>query len=149
MPDLSADVVAAWLYEKEPVIAAELRASVPSADEHESVLPAVLGLGKAIDDALANDPDNLRIRLRDTVVLAKARTALAQIGLGRRLRLLHWLSEIPDFGDLPTALLGTDTSEAAQFLRAEIRNLHRRTLLDRMFSPERIAALLDACSAAR
>ena len=80
--------------------------------------------------------------------LRLVRTALAQIGQGRRLRLLHWLSDIPDFGDLPTALLGTDTSEAAHFLRAEIRNLHRRALLDRIFSPERIAALLDACSAA-
>jgi len=149
MPDLSADVVAAWLYEREPVIAVDLRTSVPSADEHDAVLPAVLGLGRAMDDALANDPDGLRSRLTDPSVLAKTRIALAQIGQGRRLRLLHWISDIPDFGDLPTALLGTDASEAAQFLRAEIRNLHRRALLDRIFSPERIAALLDACSAAR
>lgn len=148
MPDLSADVVAAWLYEREPVIAVDLRTSVPSAEEHDAVLPAVLGLGRAMDDALASDPDGLRSRLTDTVTLTKIRTALAQIGQGRRLRLLHWLSELPDFGDLPAALLGTDTSEAAQFLRAEIHNLHRRALLDRIFSPERIAALLDACAAA-
>jgi len=148
MPDLSADAVAVWLYAKEPVIAAYLRTSIPSGEEHEAVLPALLQLGKVMDDALAHDPDNLRARLKDEAVLANTRTALAQIGQGRRLRLLHWLAEIPDFTDLPNALLGTDTSGAAQFLRAEIRNLHRRALLDRMFSSERIAALLDACSAA-
>ena len=148
MPDLSADVVAAWLYEKEPVIAVDLATSVPSGEEHETVLPAVLRLGSVMDDALARAPDNLRARLKDQAVLANARTALAQIGQGRRLRLLHWLAEIPDFGDLPAALLGADNSQDSQFLRAEIRNLHRRALLDRMFSPERIAALLDACSAA-
>jgi len=148
MPDLSADVVADWLYAREPVIAVDLRSSVPSAEEHDSVLPAVLGLGRAMDEALADDPDGLRSRLTDPAVLARTRTVLAQIGQGRRLRLLHWLSELPDFGDLPTALLGTDTSEAAQFLRAEIRYLHRRALLGRIFSPERIAALLDACATA-
>jgi hypothetical protein len=149
MPDLSADVVAAWLDQMEPVIAIDIRTSVPSAEEDEAVLPAVLGLGRILDDALARSPDILRERLKQESVLEKTRTALAQIGQGRRLRLLHWLADIPDFSDLPAALLGTDTSEATQFLRAEIRCLHRRALLDRMFSPERIAALLEACSAAR
>ena len=149
MPDLSADVVAAWLYEKEPVIAVDLATSVPSSEEHEVVLPAVLRFGLLMDDALARDPDKFRTRLKDEAVLANARTALAQIGQGRRLRVIHWLAEIPDFNDLPTALLGADNSSSAQFLRAEIRNLHRRALLDRMFSPNRIAALLDACSVAQ
>lgn len=149
MPDLSADAVAAWLYEKEPAIAIHLSTSVPSREEHETVLPAVLQLGQIVDDALARAPDSFRERLRDTSVLINTRTTLAQIGQGRRLRLLHWLAEIPDFGDLPNVLLGTDNSEAAQFLRAEIRNLHRRSVLERMFSPERIAALLEACTAAR
>jgi hypothetical protein len=148
MPDLSADGVAAWLYEMEPVIAVDLRTSVPSAEEHDAVLPAMLGLGRVLDDALAHSPDRLRDRLKQEPVLAKTRTALAQIGQGRRLRLLHWLADIPGFTDLPSALLATDASAAAQFLRAEVRNLHRRALLDRMFSPERIAALLEACAAA-
>jgi hypothetical protein len=148
MPDLSVDGVAVWLYNHEPAIAADLASSVPSGEEHELVLPAILQLGTLMDDALARAPDALRSWLVDDRVLTNVRQTLAQIGQGRRLRLLHWLAEIPGLDDLPETLLGSDASEATRFLQAEIRNLHRRALLDRMFSPERIAALLAACSAA-
>jgi hypothetical protein len=148
MPDLSADAVAVWLYSHEPAIAADLARAVPSGEEHELVLPAILRLGTLMDDALAHAPDALRSWLLDDRVLTNARQTLAQIGQGRRLRLLHWLAEVPGLDDLPMTLLGSDASDATRFLQAEIRNLHRRALLGRMFSPERITALLAACNAA-
>lgn len=148
MPDLSADAVAVWLSKTEPAIAADLASRAPIArEEHDIVLPSVLQLGQVMDNALARAPDALHERLRHPAVLINMRTALAQIGQGRRLRILTWLTDLPDFAGLITALLGTDGSEATQFLRAEIRSLQRRKLLDRMFSAERIAALLAACSA--
>lgn len=149
MPDLSADAVAVWLSKTEPAIATDLRSRAPSPEEHEAVFPAMLQLGQVMDDALARAPDALRERLGDPAVLINVRTALAQIGQGRRLRILTWLAGLPDFAGFASALVGEDNSQATQFLRAEIRNLHRRALLDRMFSPERIAALLAACSAAQ
>lgn len=148
MPDLSADAVANWLSETGPAIAADLCTSVPSRDEDPAVHPAMLRLGEVMDEALARAPEGLRARLRDPAVLGNARTVLAQIGAGRRLRLLSWLTAIPDFSDFPQALLGADQSDTTRFLRAELRNLHRLALLNRMFAPERIAALLEACSAA-
>jgi hypothetical protein len=151
MPDLSADAVAVWLSENGPAIASNLtsRPEYQAREEHDVVLPAVLQLGQVMDDALARAPDALRERLRDRAVLISIRTALAQFGQARRLRLLTWLAALPDSTGLFNDILGSDESEAAQFLRAEIRNLHRRQLLDRMFSPERIAALLAACAAAQ
>jgi hypothetical protein len=149
MPDLSADAVAVWLSETEPAIASEIASRTPSGEEDEAVFPAMLRFGQVLDEARARAPGALRERLRDPAVLVNIRTALSQLGQGRRLRLLTWLDDLPDSAGLFRDLLGTDESAATQFLRAELRNLHRRTLLDRMFSPERIAALLAACSAAQ
>jgi hypothetical protein len=148
MPDLSADAVATWLQQHEPVLAAELRASPLTADEHERVLPAILRLGRLMDHAQDSAAPDLRAWITNPEIVPDARQLLAQIGPGRRLRLLHWLAEATEPEGFADALIGRDHSEAARFLRSEIQTLHRRTLLDRMFSPERIAALLAACDAA-
>lgn len=148
MPDLSADAVATWLQQHEPVIAAEIRGSPLSADEHERVLPSVLRLGRLMDHAQETAAPDLRTWITNPEIVPDARQFLAQIGPGRRLRLLHWLAEATEMDGFADALIGGKPSEAAQFLRSEIQTLHRRALLDRMFSPERIAALLAACNAA-
>jgi hypothetical protein len=148
MPDLSADSVAIWLFAREPAIAADLSTSTASSEEHEIVLPSVLRLGAVLDNTFHRSPDHLNAWLRRASVQADVCVALAQIERGRRLRLLHWLAEIPGSENLTATLLESANSDAASFLRAEIRALHRRALLNSIFGPERIAALLAACTEA-
>ena len=148
MPDLSADEVARWLCARDPGIAADIASAPPSAEEDETVLPGVIRLGSLLDDALSRSPDQLKQRLQQDRVRAATRTALAQMGVGRRLRLLHWFAEIPGPVHLPASLLAGEDTEASAFLRAEIRALHRRASLSHIFGQDRIAALLAACNEA-
>ena len=144
MPDLSADTIAAWLREREPAIAADLASAMPSTDEDPTVLPSVLRLGWLLDEALARSPERLKDLLRHEQFQNCMRVVVAQMALGRRLRLLHWLTEIDGLEDVVTDLLVADQSDTGAFLRADIRSLHRRALLSRIFDGERIAALLAA-----
>lgn len=148
MPDLSADTIAAWLREREPAIAADLASAKSSTDEDPTVLPSVLRLGSLLDQALARSPERLKDLLRHEQFQHRMRIVIAHIALGRRLRLLHWLTEIDGLEGAVTALLVTDQSDTGAFLRAEIRSLHRRTLLRNIFDRKRIAALLAASTQA-
>ena len=148
MPDLSADAIAAWLREREPVIAADLARAIPSADEDPTVLPSILRLGALFDQALARSPEQLKELLRHEQFIHRMRAIVAHVALGRRLRLLHWLTEIDGLDDVVTALLSADQSDTGAFLRTEIRSLHRRRLLSCIFDGERIAALLAASTQA-
>ena len=144
MPDLSADTIAAWLREREPAIAADLASAMPSTDDDPTVLPSVLRLGSLLDEALARSPERLKDLLRHEQFQNRMRVVVAHIALGRRLRLLHWLTEIDGLEDVVRDLLVADQSDTGAFLRADIRSLHRRALLSRIFDGERIAALLAA-----
>ena len=144
MPDLSADMIAVWLREREPAIAANLASAMPSTDEDPTVLPSVLRLGSLLDEALARSPERLKDLLRHEQFQNRMRVVVAHIALGRRLRLLHWLTEIDGLEDVVRDLLVADQSDTGAFLRADIRSLHRRALLSRIFDGERIAALLAA-----
>jgi hypothetical protein len=144
MPDLSADTIAQWLREREPAIAADLASAMPSTDEDPAVLPSVLRLGSLLDEALARSPERLKDLLRHEQFHNRMRVVVAHIALGRRLRLLHWLTEIDGLEDVVRDLLVADQSDTGAFLRADIRSLHRRALLSRIFDGERIAALLAA-----
>ena len=144
MPDLSADTIAAWLREREPAIAADLASAMPSTDEDPTVLPSVLRLGSLLDEALARSPERLKDLLRHEQFQNRMRVVVAHMALGRRLRLLHWLTEIDGLEDVVRDLLVVDQSDTGAFLRADIRSLHRRALLGRIFDRERIAALLAA-----
>ena len=148
MPDLSADTIAEWLREREPAIAADLASAMPSTDEDPTVLPSVLRLGSLLDEALARSPERLKELLRHEQFQNRMRVVVAHIALGRRLRLLHWLTEIDGLEDVVRDLLVADQSDTGAFLRADIRSLHRRALLSRIFDRERIAALLAASTQA-
>jgi hypothetical protein len=144
MPDLSTEKISAWLYAREPAIATELAREFPSVEDGQAILPSVLRLGRTLDDVLTRAPDRLRECLHQERTLALSRVVLAQINRGRRLRLLHWLTESPGLADLPASLLVDDGSDCSAYLRAEIRALHQRTLLARIFHQDRIAELLAA-----
>ena len=146
MPDLSTDEIAHWLRGCEPTVAAELKGTPPPAEEHERVLPSVLRLGALLDECFGRSPDELRDRFRQDRVQATTRHVLAQLGVARRLRLLQWFAETAEQEEFPSRIIGDGQGETGAFLRAELLRLHRRASLDRIFSPDRIAALLAACS---
>jgi hypothetical protein len=74
---------------------------------------------------------------------------LAQAGAARVFRLLHWLDErqIPDSQIIVAALIEGDRPGAAA-LRATIAAFAQRQFLNRMFAPDRIAALQAATQTA-
>lgn len=146
MPDLSSDVIMAWLRDREPHLVVRGDDDERPVDDHAAVLPAVLRLGGLLDECLARAPAAFRARFLSERTRATTRAVLAQLGQGRRLRLLQWLSDVPGLEDLPADLLRDASSETGVFLRAEIVALHRVAALDRIFGEERIAMLLAACT---
>ena len=63
------------------------------------------------------------------------------------MRLLHWLAEcgFTDVHGVLARLTKADPSGAGPFIEAWIADLHRRQVLERIFDPARITALLAAC----
>lgn len=143
MPDLSLDAVAGWLRERDPDIA-----TLPllgPIDGDPAVLQTMLQLGDLLEQALVDDAERLSARLRHPATAVNLRAALSQAGLARRMRLLAWLSEegLPEQEALLATAMGP--GEDGDFIRAELQALHRRALLARIYSPERIRILLTAC----
>ena len=76
---------------------------------------------------------------------------MAQLGAARLLRLLVWFDEAPvgRFNHWPEVLLQDADTEAGACLRAMLTALHRRTLLDRVFAPERLRLLAELLGESR
>ena len=149
MPDLTADAIERWLdtYGSEDVAHVGQRGPP---EEEADVLPSVVAFGATLDAVHASAPAPLEALLLSDPAASALRTVMAHLGGPRRLRLLHWLAECR-FAETH-ALLGRltepDPSGAGPFLDAWIADLHRRQVLERLFSPDRIATLLAACKAA-
>ena len=145
MPDLERHAVLDWLRLAEPATTALGTGLVRPIEVTEAVEPLLVGLGQRLDSY--PDPSSAASLLA-AGDLAPLREVLAQLGIARLLRLLTWLDAAgttPE-GGLPDALLRDDSTEAGLALRATLATLHRQTLLDRLFAPERLehlTALLD------
>ena len=150
MPNLEQQAVTGWLAELRP-------------DDHTTWPPAIrpieatgrapdqlVALGAALDALVPTDLRRLRDALHDDRLLTELRSALAQFGAARTLRLLHWLAEVdlPDCHDV-IATLTQGQDAGAQALRATIEAVTRRAMVRRMFAPDRIAALERACAAVK
>ena len=145
MPDLERQAVLDWLRLAEPATTSLGAGLVRPIEVAETVEPLLVGLGPQLDSYSA--PPSA-VSLLAAGGLAPLREVLAQLGIARLLRLLTWLDAAgttPESG-LPDALLRDDSTEAGLALRATLATLHRQTLLDRLFAPERLehlTALLD------
>jgi crotonobetainyl-CoA:carnitine CoA-transferase CaiB-like acyl-CoA transferase len=75
---------------------------------------------------------------------------MGQLGFPRTLRLLDWLMQagLPDSDAILAALLEADPSGVGQYLQAALAGAARPTLLERIYAPDRLAALMAACEAA-
>jgi hypothetical protein len=146
MPNLEQQTVIGWLAALRP-------------DDHTTWPPAIrpievtgrapdqlAALGAVLDELVPTDLRQLRDALRDDRLLTELRSALAQFGAARTLRLLHWLAEVdlPDCNDV-IAKLTQGQDAGARALRATIA-VTRVATVRRMFAPDRIAALELACS---
>jgi hypothetical protein len=150
MPNLEQQAVTGWL-------------AAWRSDDHTTWPPAIrpieatgrapdqlVTLGATLDALVPTDLMRLRDALRDDRLLTELRSALAQFGAARTLRLLHWLAEVdlPDCHDV-IATLTQGQDAGAQALRATIEAVTRRAMVRRMFAPNRIAALERACAAVK
>jgi hypothetical protein len=147
MPDLEQQTVTEWLtgFCREAAARDWPPAIRPIEIEASQQLAA---LGTALDQAAERDLPDLSAALHQAPLGDDLHTILAQLGTARLLRLLHWLSETdtPECHAVVTALVaGEDASGRA--LRAALNAAIRHTVLHRMFAPERVAALEDACRA--
>ena len=146
MPDLTRDAIESWLDTHGSEAVACLAQPGPP-EEEADVLPAVVALGTALDAGHAEARDRLEALLLADPAAAGLRTVMAHLGSPRRMRLLHWLAEcgFTDVHGVLARLTEADPSGAGPFIEAWIADLHRRQVLERIFDPARITALLAAC----
>jgi hypothetical protein len=144
MPPLDASSAIAWLRLTEPALAA-IAPPVRVVEQTAEVERALDDLGTALDAALSERSSALSALLRDPSVARRLAVLLDALGQARRYRLLAWLAEptLPDHHAVLAAILRT--AEHGPRLRNAMSGANRAALLSRIFSPERIAALLTAC----
>ena len=144
MPDLTPSAIEAWLTKHGS--AALPGASVGSENGPE-VLPGVVRLGHALDQALSRSILDTESLLTDPTALSHMQPVMAHFGPARRLRMLHWLSDA-GFKD-PRGIVEGVTAPAAdgtgQSIRQWLLDLQRRDLLAAIFAPDRLNLLLAAC----
>ena len=148
MPSFEQQAVTGWL--------AELRPDDDDATWPPAIRPIettrraseqLATLGRTLDDLVPADLPRFRDALRDGPLRSELRSAMAQLGAARSLRLLHWLAEV----DLPgchdvIASLTQGEDAGARALRETIEAVTRAATVRRMFAPDRIAALELACA---
>jgi len=148
MPNLEQNAVTAWLTELRPDAASSEWPPAIRPVESEVPLPEhLVALGNAFDDLVTADPRALRDALCRSPLRDDVRAVLAQLGAARTLRLLHWLAEVelPDCHAVIAALVEEDGPEA-RAIRAAVAAVTQKATIRRIFAPERIAALANACN---
>jgi hypothetical protein len=149
MPNLEQTAVTAWLTELRPDAAISEWPPAIRPVETQAALPErLVALGAALDDLAKADPRALSDALCRSPLREEVRSVLAQLGAARALRLLHWLAEadLPDCHAVIAALVEQDGPEARS-IRAAVAAVTQKATVRRIFAPERIAALANACNA--
>jgi hypothetical protein len=147
VPDLARSSVLTWLGLQEPGKPDLLENPVTAVEAHPDVEAALVGLGEALDAALARDPAGLAAGLGSDPNRADLRAVLGQLGLPRALRLIGWImqSGLPDANVVLGAVLAPDSAGNGQYLQAMLSRCVRPPLLERLYAQDRLTALLAAC----
>jgi hypothetical protein len=150
VPDLAISSVQDWLRREEPDRPWLLEQPVAPAEAQPDVERALVRLGEVLDEAAAKDRAALAAQLQTGPVTDDLRALMGQLGFPRALRLLVWLvqSELPESDAILSAVLETDPSGIGQYLQAALGEASRRALLERIYAPDRLAALMAACEPA-
>jgi hypothetical protein len=147
MPNLEQQAVQSWLEALCPDDRTVWPPAIRPIEATGRSLEQLVALGIALDGLIPADLTRLRDAFRDDRLLTEFRSAMAQFGAARALRLLHWLAEVdlPDCNDV-IAKITQGQEPGARALRATIEAVTRAATVRRMFAPDRIAALERACS---
>ncbi len=147
MLNLERSAVLAWLKDKEPDKPDLLEPPARPAEARQEVEWALIRLGESLSAALQQSPDRLVSQLLQGPVRDEFRTLLGQLGAPRTLCLIHWLMSagLPSADLVLAAVLAPDNTGTGQFLQATLAHAARSPLLERIFAPQRMTALLNAC----
>ncbi len=147
MPNLARSSVLTWLAVQEPDKPDLLENPVTAVEAHPDVEAALIDLGEALDAALALDPAGLAAGLCSDPNRADLRAVLGQLGVPRALRLIGWIMQagLPDANVVLGAVLAPDSAGNGQYLQAMLSGCMRPALLERLYAPDRLTALLAAC----
>ena len=150
MPELEISSVLDWLRREEPDRDGILAQSVTSVEAHPDVEAALSRLGGALEQALAVDRALLATRLKTSLLRDDLRAVMGQLGFPRVLRLLDWLMQtgLPESDAILAAVLEPDPSGIGQYLQAALAGAAKPPLLERIYAPDRLAALMAACEPA-
>lgn len=144
MLDLDIASVEGWLRETLPNAAHAIKPTIQP-DETPRVLVSMIRIGHQLAHVQRKDPDAFSARLKDPETASAFQEVLAHAGLPRRMRILHWLTEVdvPDRHEVLAGLLGG--GDTGDMLRSSLIYLHRNALLREIFSEERIEVVMRAC----
>ena len=148
MPDLSTNAVHRWI-DAHWQCAAGINSKHIFRENERShrVEQALAALGQVLDEAGERDLSALRAALIEDAGRDGLRRVLAQLGPGRMVRILHWLSYLgsSDADAVLTTLFDSSDDVNVLALREALQALHRHELLARLFGEDRVGALLSAC----
>lgn len=144
MLDLRNEAIATWLMSHgSEDLARSTR--VPKIDDDPGLADALATFGTALEANAQSDVKAFEEAL-DQALSDPLAEVIAHLGPGRRLRLLHWLTEagFEQPHRIIEQLTNPGTPGGAVVLQW-MTELLRRERLDRLFSQDRIEALLAAC----
>jgi hypothetical protein len=147
VPDLERTSVLTWLQMQEPDKPDLLLNPITAAEGHPGAEEALVRLGQELDAALARNPAALSVSLRAGPARDDIRSILGQLGTPRALRVIGWILEagLPEKDAVLAAVLAPDPSGVGQFLQGTLSTAERLPMLERIYAPERLTALLAAC----
>jgi hypothetical protein len=150
VPDLEIASVLDWFWHGEPDRSDVLEQPVTAAEGHPDVADGLTRLGKVLDEAALRDRAGFAVWLRTGPVRDDFRAVMGQLGFPRALRLLDWLMQagLPETDAVLAAVMEPDPSGSGQYLQAALAGVARPTLLERIYAPDRLAALMAACAPA-
>jgi hypothetical protein len=150
VPDLARTSVLEWLHVEEPDKPELATDPVTVVEAAPVVENALVRLGNALDRSLLEGTESLAATLKADPGRQELRTVIGQLGLPRSLRVMHWIMQagIPDGDAVLAAVLEGDETGTGQFLQATLAAAVRPSLLARLYAPERLALLLNACQPA-
>lgn len=144
MLDLDETSVRSWIKAHQPDAVAFLRSGL-AVDDLTTVSAHIVALGHTLDGM---DPALLVQAMQRPEVCAALQRVLAQLSPLRQLRVLGWLATLPT-PDRHLAMQGlwseSTDPEACRVVREGVEHMHRALLMQRIFSPDRVEALLTLC----
>lgn len=150
MPDMDIPSVLDWFQHEEPGRPDLLEQPATAAERRPEVIEGLVRLGKTLDVVAAGDDGGLALagHLRNGPIRDDLRTIMGQVGFPRALRLVAWLMQagLPETDAILAAVMEPDPSGSGQYLQAALTDAARPTLLERIYAPNRVAALLAACA---